>query len=90
MRELLLSFATWQDCIVHLQQTVYSCLYLTKKEYCTRSPDLFAFVQGLHYVINTYGQVTRSSAIFRDEDICFPLSFDKHYDIPPAEIVQRL
>ena len=33
MRELILQFATWQDQVGHLQQTVYSCLYLTKKKY---------------------------------------------------------
>lgn len=47
-------------------------------------------MQGLHYVICTYNVAARSSAIFRDEDICFPLSFDNHFDIQPKEIVERL
>ena len=33
MRELLLQFATWQEKVTHLQQTVFSNLLLSRKKY---------------------------------------------------------
>lgn len=90
MRELFLQFATQQQCIANLQQTVYSCLTLSKKEYYTRSSDIFAFVEALQYIICTNGRINRTSAIFRDEDICFPATFDAHHDCEPKDIFNRL
>ena len=82
MRELLLHFATWQDQIVTLQQSVYSCLYLTKKEFYLKNEDMCPFVEAMHYLIHLYNEGAKGTIIFRDEDVVYPSNFDKMNELP--------
>ena len=69
---------------------MYSCLYLSKREFYTSSKDLLPFVEGLHYVICTYNSAARNTTIFRDEDVAYPPHFDSLNVLPPQEILRRL
>ena len=90
MRELLLEMATWQDQVGHLQQTIYSCLYLSKKSYYQQSSQMLPFIEAIHYITHTFLTSARSTYILRDEDITWPSSFDPLYDLEINEIYQRL
>lgn len=54
MRELLLQFATWQEKVTHLQQSVFSNLLLSRKKYYLQCPDLMPVVESLLYIIHAF------------------------------------
>lgn len=61
MRELLLQWATSQETLAHLPQTVLSCLLLAKKDFYFKYADIAAFVEGLMYVVCTFYKVAKHS-----------------------------
>lgn len=90
MRELLVQFATWQDQIGNLEQTIYCNLFLTRKKFYQSSRDLLPFVDAIHYIVHMYQQTSRQTTIFRDEDACYPVTNQPHYVLEPQEIFLKL
>jgi hypothetical protein len=69
LKELLNQFANWQTHAASLQQSVHSCLILTKKRYYQSISELFYFIEALHYIITTFSQNARESATLAEEDV---------------------
>ena len=55
-----------------IQQTLFSCLYLTDHTLYADCPVLKAFIEALLYVVNTFYRQAQSTQVLRDEDITFP------------------
>ncbi|TNV82654.1 hypothetical protein FGO68_gene7836 [Halteria grandinella] len=73
--EFFVQIATWQGQTAQLQQTVYSCQYLTRREYYEKhNPLLIPYIEAFHYIVFTFYQAARNSLTMRDEDISFPPS----------------
>lgn len=54
IRELLLQFATWQQKVTHLQQSIFSNLILTRKSYYLSCPDMMPVVEAILYMIHVF------------------------------------
>ena len=90
--------ATWQDQAALIQQTLYSCLYLTDSSLYNDSPDLQAFIHGLLYVANLFYANAIMTMVLREEDVNFPpttdnFSFKEHpvlKDLTTEQILVQL
>lgn len=71
--EFFCQMATWQGQTAQLQQTVYSCLYLTRRSfYETHNPLLIPYIEAFHYLVYEFYEAARTSMSLKDEDISFP------------------
>ena len=68
LKELFYQFANWQAKAAFLQQSVHSCLILSKKRYYQSIPELFHFIEALHYIVITFQHNARGSSTFSEED----------------------
>jgi len=59
-----------------IQQTLYSCLYLTDHTLYADSPELKAFFDGIVYMVNTFYLHSMTTTVLRDEDINFLTTTD--------------
>ena len=71
-QEFMVQFATWQDQVALIQQTLYGCIYLTNSDLYADAADLKAFIHGLLYIVNTHYGNAIMTTVLRDEDINFP------------------
>ena len=90
MRELLLQLATWQEQVTHLQQSIFSNLFLTRKSYYLSCPDMMPFVEALLYIIHKFYTQVRCTYTLKDEDVCLPTSLDPQYHLSPKDILDCL
>lgn len=90
MRELLLQFATWQERVTHLQQSIFSNLFLTRKSYYLSCPDLMPVVEAILYIIQKFYTQVRCTYILKDEDVCAPAALEPLYHLSPKEILDCL
>ena len=90
MRELLLQLATWQERVTHLQQSIFSNLFLTRRSYYLNCPDMMPFVEAILYVIHSFYTQVRCTYTLKDEDVCAPTCLDPQYLLPPKDILDCL
>lgn len=90
MREILVQFATWQDQITHVHQSVFGNLLFTRSHYYQRCPDLLAFCEGIKYVVKTYYEKSRQTQVLRDEDSCLPYYMDSIDGLTATELNELL
>lgn len=89
--EFFIQFATWQSETAQLQQTVYSCQYLTRRSfYATHNPLLIPFFDAFHYLQYDFYNTARNSMSLRDEDISFSSALNKLHHLSLKDIVAQL
>jgi len=88
--EFFVQISTWQHKNVTVQQTIYSCYYLVRREYCDRNPLLKCYVEALHHLVFAFYSATRTSYVLRDEDIAFPPVIARVHQVEIRELVAKI
>lgn len=89
--EFYVQIATWQGQTAQIQQTVYSCQYLTRRDYFEKhNPLLVPYIDAFHYLSFEFYQAARGSMTMRDEDISFPPANVKQHKLTLKAIIDGL
>jgi len=87
--EFMMQIASWLKGH-QMQQTVYTCLYMAKREFYEKNKCLVGYIEALHYIFYKYSEVLRTSATLREEDVNLPPFIQKVQTLEVAEIVANL
>ncbi|CDW89048.1 n-alpha-acetyltransferase auxiliary subunit [Stylonychia lemnae] len=90
LNEFMIQFSCWQKYNVSVQQTIYSCYYLIKREYYEKNPYIASYIEALHLLILTFYENARYSNCLRDEDICFPPCIQKNHQKSLKDILAQI